>query len=122
MSDLNPLVLAAILRESLGGWFWPLVVAGLLLLALVVRGGAKLARAGRSPLRPVLAGVVATLVAGGLAMPLVPRWTLAEFSALGGAVDYAAAFLLALAPGAAVGVVVFYVAASRCAARGRVLA
>ena len=117
MDDMNPIVLAAILRESLGFWFWPAVLVALVLLALVVLGFAKVLRAGRSPMRPVLAGLVAMLVTATAVAFVVPGWTLAELSALSGPVDYATAFLLALAPGAVVGTLVFFAAASRCAAR-----
>ncbi len=119
MDDINPIVLTAILQESLGSWFWPIAVVALVLLAGVVLGFAKLVRARRSPMRPILAGLVATLVTAAAVAFLVPGWSLAELSALSGAVDYATAFALGLAPGAMVGAAVFFAAASRCAASGR---
>jgi len=117
MSDFNPVTLFFILSESVGVWLWVLVALAFILLAGIVSGGVKLRKAGRPARRPLTAAIVAGLIVTAIFAFLVPVWTLAGPEALAASVDYAAAILLALVPGASAGALVFFLAASKCAAR-----
>lgn len=117
MSDFNPVALFFILYESAGAWFWPLLGLALVLAAGVIVSAWRLRRAGRPMKRPIAAALIIGLVAAAAATFAVPGWTLADVGALGAAVDYAFALLIALAPAAVVAALAFMLAAHRCARR-----
>lgn len=117
MSDLDPVALFFIARESLGGWLWPLIGVGVLLLAGILAGVVHLRRAGRPMRRLLLAAAVAGALATVAALLALPAWTGADLAAFAGPVDYAIAVLMALVPGVAVAAFVFTLAAFRCRAR-----
>lgn len=118
MSDFNPVSLFFILHETFGAWLWLLLGLALVLAAGIVMRVMKLRRAGRPPIRPMMAAlVVGTIVTAAATAFVVPRWTLTDIGALGAAVDYVVAVLLALIPAAVVASLVFMMAAHRCASR-----
>ena len=117
MSDFNPETLFFILYESIGVWLWLLLGLAFVLLVGIIMSALKLYRAGGSMKRPVLMALIAGLVVAVAATFSVPVWTLADAGALGAAVDYAFAFLLALVPGAIVAALIFMLVARRCARR-----
>ncbi len=120
MSDFNPTTIYFILSESMGGWLWVLVALAFILLTGIVSGGIKLRKAGRPARRPLTAAIVAGLAVTAIFAFLVPVWTLAGPGALVASVDYVAAILLALVPGASAGALVFFLAASKCATRSSI--
>lgn len=113
MHDLSPITLFAIGRESLGGWFWPLLVLAALLLAGLILGALRRRRAGAPVGRPLLTAMLVALVSAVVFAVLAPWWTQADTGALNGAIDYVAAYLLGLIPGAALGCLVFIVGSLR---------
>ena len=117
MSDFNPTTIYFILSESMGGWLWVLVALAFILLTGIVSGGIKLRKARRSARRPLTGAIVAGLAVTAIFTFLVPVWTLAGPGALVAPVDYAAAILLALVPGASAGALAFFLAARKCAVR-----
>lgn len=117
MSDFNPVTLYHILYEGMGAWLWLLLALGLALLAGIVNGFIRLRRAGRPAKRPLTAALVAGLVTALVFTFLVPMWSLAGPGAFNAALDYVAAFVFALVPGAIVGSAVFVMAAMRCSAK-----
>lgn len=120
MSDFNPLTLFYILSESMGFWLGALIVAALILLAGILLGVTRLRKADRSAKRPLIAALVTGAVTTLIFTFLMPVWTLAGPGALVSLVDYFIAGLLALVPGGIVGAIVFFLAASKCAARSPV--
>ncbi len=117
MSDFNPAMIYFILYESIGIWLWGMAGLAVVLLAGIVVSASKLRRAGRPMKRPAIAASIAGLIAAVAAMFAVPSWTLADIGALGAAIDYAAAFMLALVPATIVASLVFMMAAHRCVNR-----
>lgn len=117
MDSFNPVTIYFILAETLGVWLWVLIGLGLVLLAGIVAGLARLRRAGRSVGRPLMAALVVGLVATVAFLFAVPGWTLAGFDALTTPLDYLFAVLFAMLPGAAFAALAFFLAASRCAAK-----
>lgn len=117
MSDFNPITLFFILYESMGNWLWALIALSLVLLVGIVVSSTKLRKALKPAKRPLAAAIVAGLAVTAIFTFLIPVWTLAGPGALVAPVDYAAAILLALVPGTSAGAFVFFLAASKCAAR-----
>lgn len=117
MNDFNPATLFFILHESMGAWLWLLLGLAILLLAGIIASAVKLVRAGAPMTRPLAAALIAGLVVAVAVSFAVPAWTMADLGALGAAVDYVFAFLLALVPGAIVAAGVFMLAARRCVKR-----
>ncbi len=117
MSDFNPITLYFILYESMGNWLWALIALSLVLLVGIVVGSTKLRKALKPARRPLTAAIVAGSAVTAIFTFLIPVWTLAGPGALVAPVDYAAAILLALVPGTSAGAFVFFLAASKCAAR-----
>lgn len=118
MSDFNPVTLFHITSESFGIWLWVVLAAGLLLIAGVVTGFARLRRAGRSPRRPLTAALIVLAVATTVFTLLMPRWTLAGLDAMAAPVDWFIAILLALVPASLMSMAAFSVASRKCASRG----
>ena len=118
MSNLNPIILLSILRESVGAWFWPALIVVALLLAGMISGALKLRKTRQSPKRPILTALASGLVATIVLAFFVPGWTAAASGSLNGAIDYLVLVLLAMIPGAAIAAIIFSLVSRRCAARG----
>lgn len=117
MSDMHPLVLCAIARESLGALFWPAVVLVLLLGLGMLLAIIRAARRGRGLRRGLLTALVVGAVVTALITPLVPTWTHAALSDLRSLVDIAVALGLAAIPGVLAASLAFIVATFIGAAR-----
>lgn len=122
MNDFDPVTLFSILHEGMGLWLWLLLGIALVLLAGIVASWLTLRRAGRPARRPITAALVVGLIAAVALTFVAPAWTLTGPAALSAAIDYVFAFLLALAPAAAIAALVFMLAARRCASRAIVQA
>ena len=114
MSDFSPVSLFYMAWATLQHWFWPMVIAVVLLVLGVAFSLRSLRRNKRSAARPVLAGVLAGLVATAVATVLFPYATHSDLSALGTAIDFITALGLALILGLAVFAAIFTVVAWRC--------
>ncbi|BBK36574.1 hypothetical protein STAQ_16520 [Allostella sp. ATCC 35155] len=113
MRDFDPVALFAILEESLGDWFWPLVALTVALAVAVVLAAVRLRRPGRGGRRAVAMAIAAGAVAAIGFFFAVPVWTLAGIDSLNGPVDYLMAAAMALVPAAVVAALVFIAAAAR---------
>lgn len=114
MSELDPVVLFHVAKESFGDSFWPLAAAAGLLAAAVLAAAIRAARHGGLG-RPLGRALIAGLVVACAAVFLVPAWTAVGPGALNGAVDIAVAAMFALVPGAVAAALAFLF----CAWRGR---
>lgn len=113
MRDFDPVALFAILEESLGDWFWPLVALAVALAVGLVLAAVRLRRPGRGGRRAVTIAIAAGAVAAVGFFFVVPAWTLAGTDCLNGPVDYLMAAAIALVPAAVVAALVFIAAAAR---------
>lgn len=118
MNDFNPVTLFFILFESMGVWLWALVALALVLLVAIALGVIRLRKVGRSAKRPLMAALVIGVAATAIFTALVPFWTQTSPDSFVAPVDYFFAGFLALVPGGIAGAIVFFLTASRCAARG----
>lgn len=112
MSDFDPVVLFFIVRESLAGWFWPLLAIAAVLAVALMAATLRARRrhlVGRSLLRALAVGAAVTVVAAFA----VPAWTLAPLGALTGGLDVLFAVLFALVPGSVAAAVVYVLGAWR---------
>lgn len=113
MSDLNPLSLFHLAREMLVGWFWPLVILAVLLLAGVWLGFRRLRRRGRSAAGPLMLALLLGLASTAIATLVLPYITHASLSVFGSLIDFIVALGLSSVFGLAVFAAVFAVAAFR---------
>jgi hypothetical protein len=113
MSTFDPVTLFSILHETMGVWLWVMFGTAFVLLVGIVSAFVKLRRARCPVSRPIWMAVAAGLIAAAGLTFVVPIWSLADPSALSGSVDYAVAFLIALAPGALVAALAFVLVARR---------
>ena len=119
MSDFHPISLFYLAREMLPGWFWPLVILALLLLAGVWLGFRRLRRSGRSPAGPLMVALLLGLASTAIVTLVLPYLTHASLSVFGSLVDFIVALGLSSLFGLGVFAAVFAVAAFRVTAAKR---
>lgn len=113
MSDFHPLSLFRLAQEMLLGWFWPLAILAVLLLAGVWLGFRRLRRQARSVAWPLMVALLLGLAGTAIATLLLPYLTHASLSVFGSVIDFIVALALSSLFGLAVFAVVFTVAAFR---------
>ncbi len=113
MSDFNPVSLFHIIWQVLSGWFWPLVIAALVLVYGVASGFKGLRRRGLRAGPPLFWALVAGLLATVIATWLLPYSTHADLSMFRSFIDFLAVVLLALVVGLGVFALVFSIAARK---------
>lgn len=119
MSDFHPVALYFIASETLGLWFWPLIVLTLLIVLGVIIGAVRLRLAERPARNSVRFALVSGLIVTAIAWFMVPGWSLADRAAYNGALDVAASILLALVPGVLAGGAAFWLASRRASKPAR---
>jgi len=118
MSDFNLVSLYFIAQASLGIWFWPLVVVMILLILGTLSGWRALRRAQRSAKRPLIASLLIWL-AGTIVVTLaLPWWTGAALSSYNSVLDIFLGVVIAAAVSFTLAMLVFSLAARKCAAAG----
>lgn len=118
MSDFNLVSLYFIAQASLGIWFWPLVVVMILLVLGVLSGWRALRRARRSAKRPLTASLLIWLVATIAVTLALPWWTGASIASYNSVLDVFLAVVMAAAVSFTLAMLVFSLAARKCAAKG----
>lgn len=118
MSDFDPIALYFIAQATLGAWFWPLVVLMILLVLGTLSGWRALRRAQRSAKRPLVASVMVWLIATIAVTLALPWWTGAAVSSYNSVLDVFLAVILAAAISFTLAMLVFSLAARKCAASG----
>lgn len=120
MSDFNPVSLYFIAQASLGSWFWPLVILLILLVLGAFSGWRALRRAQRSAKRPLVASALVWVAATIVVTLALPWWTSAPLSSYNSVLDVFLAVIMAASVSFTVALLVFSLAARKCAAGGGV--
>lgn len=113
MSDFHPVALYFIASETLGLWFWPLIVLTLLIVLGIIVGAVRLRLAERPARGSVRFALGSGLIVTAIAWYLVPIWSLADRGSYNGVLDVVASIMVALIPGVLAGGAVFWLAARR---------
>lgn len=120
MSDFNPVSLYFIAHASLGIWFWPVVIVLILLVLGSLTGWRALRRVERSARRPLMASGLVWIAATIAVTLALPWWTGASLTSYNSVLDVFLAIIMAASISFTLALLVFSLAARKCAAGGTV--